>query len=1270
MNTKTISFLLLLVLGFTLSINAEGDKKDWKKLTKVQVEASPIRTFLNINNVFTVIKNDGITDIDRDEQNSGLIFPKGSGKTACFQTGLLWGGRAPGDPQVRVGGTFYSTGLQGGKITDSGLPYDQLHSTTNEDPLYRIYRVRRDVYPGGPTVDLSSEINSNEGSAAQIRAQYELDWDQWPATGGAPFEDKNGNGTYEPATDIPGFPGSDQTIWCVANDLNSGNTRDLYGTQPMGMELQMTYWAYNRAGALGNMFFRKYILINKSNVTYDSVYVTLISDVDLGNATDDYVGCDTTLSLGFCYNANAVDATYNPLPPPSIGFDFFQGPLIKGIAGQDKNKNGIDDALDYGLRSGKRIGPGWINIPMTSFFYFARGDANVTDPTRSAVAGATEMYNFFQGRIGKTGQFFVDPNTGRPTTYVMPGDPLTGQGWLDGQILSAGDRRQGQASGPFTMAPGDTQEVVVAELLAGAIPGVDRISAVGLLKFYDKTAQDAFDNNFDLPTAPPTPEVNIPGSYDPVAKVNYALDKKIILDWGENTNAVKATEDFEAKGYKFEGYNVYQLPNISASISEGVRIATYDAIDNILKIEGQFFDISTGAVAVKVQQFGNDTGLKRYIEITTDALKSGIPLINGIKYYFAVTSYAFNPNATITNLENPLTIYTIIPTSVAPGEIVQDYGNTSAANIKHTGTADARVNVLVVDPTKLTGHEYQVFFDQQSYYLDSDGIWKTTNFPDSIGKKLGKDVSPSTLDLRAIYATRPGTIDLNFTLNLVSPTEAYADGITLTLPQGMVINSAATITAGGGDVTPIVEGNVIKYGLVQGDTTQNGLFHGGEVLRINVNSFTLPLSVNYIIHDDGYGSGGNPINATGTATVTKIGNHFVTQNQWNVKDITTDKVVLEDQTIFSGLDIYAGELGPGGSTKSSVKNVGVEANIILDGLQFQVIGSFLAPTVYDHLTLNGRPLPLGDGTGDPWDLTDYRAFGNATGTANEAVGYGTLTINDLQQDYEFRWTGELGDTVINGQTIQITKSGGSYATMYGARQYSIANHPLNPNPGTDARFLVRVPFEVWNLDKNIQVNYQIYDRGQANPAANGFKVWNTDARMYCEIINTPYKMEVVPDQSPNATWTNVWYKSRFTKGDVIGMYFANPIQPGLDFYAFTSLAPNYSVTKAKTDINKINVFPNPYYGVNSEELNKYNRFVTFTHLPDKATIRLFNLAGILVKIINKDNNSTYQRWDLANDNGLPVASGLYIAYIDMPELGKTKILKVAIIQEQQILDRF
>jgi hypothetical protein len=81
--------------------------------------------------------------------------------------------------------------------------------------------------------------------------------------------------------------------------------------------------------------------------------------------------------------------------------------------------------------------------------------------------------------------------------------------------------------------------------------------------------------------------------------------------------------------------------------------------------------------------------------------------------------------------------------------------------------------------------------------------------------------------------------------------------------------------------------------------------------------------------------------------------------------------------------------------------------------------------------------------------------------------------------------------------------------------------------------------------------------------------------------------------------------------------------------------------------------------------------VTFTHLPQEAIIRIFNLAGVQVREIRKSSASQFERWDLANESGLPVGSGLYIAHIEMPGLdGAVKILKVAVVQEQQILDRF
>ena len=78
------------------------------------------------------------------------------------------------------------------------------------------------------------------------------------------------------------------------------------------------------------------------------MYVSLWADPDLGGSTDDLVGCDTTLSLGYCYNATNSDQTYGSAPP-AVGYDFFLGPRTPlgdtlGLTSFNKYINGTDPA--------------------------------------------------------------------------------------------------------------------------------------------------------------------------------------------------------------------------------------------------------------------------------------------------------------------------------------------------------------------------------------------------------------------------------------------------------------------------------------------------------------------------------------------------------------------------------------------------------------------------------------------------------------------------------------------------------------------------------------------------------------------------------------------------------------------------------------------------------------------------------------------------------------------------------------------------------------
>lgn len=119
--------------------------------------------------------------------------------------------------------------------------------------------------------------------------------------------------------------------------------------------------------------------------------------------------------------------------------------------------------------------------------------------------------------------------------------------------------------------------------------------------------------------------------------------------------------------------------------------------------------------------------------------------------------------------------------------------------------------------------------------------------------------------------------------------------------------------------------------------------------------------------------------------------------------------------------------------------------------------------------------------------------------------------------------------------------------------------------------------------------------------------------MYAVIDNSPYDATAPKVAPATATWVLVFYGTNYSLGDVVTVSYDNPVQIGSDKYLFNTNGSSFSNELAKTQVDKINVFPNPYYGVNTEELNKYNKFVTFSHLPEKATIRIFNLAGVHLK---------------------------------------------------------
>ena len=107
--------------------------------------------------------------------------------------------------------------------------------------------------------------------------------------------------------------------------------------------------------------------------------------------------------------------------------------------------------------------------------------------------------------------------------------------------------------------------------------------------------------------------------------------------------------------------------------------------------------------------------------------------------------------------------------------------------------------------------------------------------------------------------------------------------------------------------------------------------------------------------------------------------------------------------------------------------------------------------------------------------------------------------------------------------------------------------------------------------------------------------------------------------------------------------------PGLQFVLTIDSAGVYDT--GVPDLTQVHTVPDPYRGTSAYDLAPTEKQVMFVNLPYRATLRIYSLSGILVRVLEHDDPSGGGRlaYDLRNRNNQFIASGVYFFHVITPE---------------------
>ena len=733
----TVAFLIASVTEVRAEkVHMNGPQTRNLKQTTAGCTPSSTYAWLNINNARVRVNAGGDMWWDLPGGNGAKYYIPANGSATSLYAGSLWIAGMDINNQLKcaairfrqVGNDFWT-----GPLTVDGSASIDAATCMEYDKMYNITRAEVDDFLQ----------NCDENGIPEPGYEIPSNILNWPAHGDpargmsyylAPFFDRDNDGTYDPSQgDYPYYDitnelchtqtptmeeeysgtvhGSilsdqvikgDQTIWWVFND--KGNSHTETGGDAIGMEIRAQAFAFATNDEINNMTFYSYEIINRSTYTLTNTYFSPWTDVDLGYAKDDYVGCDVSRGLGYGYNGAAIDGSGQVeaygANPPAVGVDFFQGPYLDPNGLDDPKYDWYDtvwssptqytvlhgDQLCDESINGVNFGNGIIDderFGMRRFVYHDNTGSSINgDPDVAAEYylllrgiwknGAKMEYGgtAVPGAAGTVGPAcdFMFPFDSDPCNWgtggQTPGGGFNQNGFYwseetgdNGNPNPVNDRRFMQSAGPFTLRSGAVNYITFGVPWARSNTG-KAWASVELLRKVDDKCQSMFDNCFKVLDGPTAPDLTI-----------VELDRKLIIMLSNSETSNNANEKYEEfdpnipegdtingawvdfdQYYHFEGYQIYQLANAEVSVdqlndlSKARLIFQCDVKNSVSRIVNFIYNDDLGYSVPTLMVDGGDNGISHSFVVTQDQFSTNNDrsLVNHHTYYFLAIAYGYN----------------------------------------------------------------------------------------------------------------------------------------------------------------------------------------------------------------------------------------------------------------------------------------------------------------------------------------------------------------------------------------------------------------------------------------------------------------------------------------------------------------------------------------------------------------------------------------------------------------------------------------------------